>query len=78
MLLPQLNPFAFKIGPIGVHWYGIFMVMAILGGSWYLIERGRQLGEDPDRLSTITLWTVLWGVIGARFVFVLANDPQWI
>ena len=78
MLLPQLNPFAFKIGPIGVHWYGIFMVMAILGGSWYLVERGRQLGEDPDRLSTITLWTVLWGVIGARLVFVLANKPEWI
>ncbi len=78
MYIPKLHPFAFKIGPIGVHWYGIFMVMAILGGSYYLIERGRQLGEDPDRLSNITLWTVLWGVIGARVVFVLANEPQWI
>lgn len=78
MYIPWLNPYAFKIGPVGVHWYGIFMVMAILGGGYYLLERARQWGEDPDRISNVVLWTVLWGVIGARFVFVLANDPQWI
>ncbi len=78
MYIPRLNPYAFKIGPLGVHWYGIFMVMAILGGSYYLIERGKQAGYDPDGLSNVLLWTVLWGVIGARVVFVLANDPQWI
>ncbi len=78
MYIPRLNPFAFRLGPLGVHWYGIFMVMAILGGSYYIIERGKQLGEDPDYLSNVTLWTVLWGVIGARVVFVLANEPQWI
>ncbi len=78
MYIPRLSPYAFKIGPVGVHWYGIFMVMAILGGSYYLIERGKQAGYDPDGLSTVLLWTVLWGVIGARVVFVLANDPQWI
>lgn len=76
--LPQLNPYAFKIGPFGVHWYGIFMVMAILGGGYYLLERARQDGEDVDSLSNTVLWTVLWGVVGARVVFVLANDPQWI
>ncbi len=78
MYIPWLNPYAFKIGPIGVHWYGIFMVMAILGGGYYLLERVRQWGEDPDRMSNVVLWTILWGVIGARFVFVMANDPQWI
>lgn len=78
MYISKLHQFAFHIGPVGVHWYGIFMVMAILGGSYYLIERGKQLGEDPDALSNILLWTVLWGVIGARVVFVLANEPQWI
>ncbi|MBX5467888.1 MAG: prolipoprotein diacylglyceryl transferase [Firmicutes bacterium] len=78
MDIPWLSPYAFKIGPIGVHWYGIFMVLAILLGSWYLLERGRELGEDPDRLANVTLWTVIWGVVGARLVFVLANDPQWL
>lgn len=78
MLIPWLDPYAFRIGPIGVHWYGVFMVVAIVGGAWYLIERGRELGEDPDRLADIAFWTVIAGVVGARLVFVLANDPQWI
>jgi len=78
MLITRLSPYAFHIGPIGVHWYGIFMVLAILGGGWYLMERGEQLGEDPDFLSRVTIWTVIWGIIGARVVFVLANEPQWI
>lgn len=78
MYLPQLNPVAIHIGPINIHWYGIFMVGAIVGGVWYLLERGRELGEDPDRLANIALWSIIAGVVGARLVFVLANDPQWI
>lgn len=78
MLISRLNPFAFHIGPLGVHWYGIFMVLAILGGAWYLLERGKELGEDPDWLANVALWTIVFGVVGARLVFVLANYPQWI
>jgi phosphatidylglycerol:prolipoprotein diacylglycerol transferase len=78
MYLPQLSPVAFQIGPLAVHWYGIFMVAAIVGGVWYMLERGGELGESTDRLSTVALWTVVAAVVGARIVFVLANDPQWI
>lgn len=78
MLIPWLSPYAFKIGPIGVHWYGIFMVLAIVGGAWYLLERAKELHENVDWLTNVTLWTILWGIVGARLVFVLANDPQWI
>ncbi|CAB1129784.1 Phosphatidylglycerol--prolipoprotein diacylglyceryl transferase [Candidatus Hydrogenisulfobacillus filiaventi] len=78
MDLPWLSPYAFRIGPVGVHWYGIFMVLAILGGLGYLFDRIQDLNEDPDRLASITFWTIIWGMVGARVVFVLANDPQWI
>ncbi len=78
MLIPRLSPYAFRLGPIGVHWYGVFMVIAIVGGSWYLVERGRELGLNTERLADATFWTVVAGVVGARLVFVLANDPAWI
>ncbi len=76
--LPQLDPIAIHLGPIQIHWYGIFMVAAILGGVWYMLERVRDLHEDPDQLANVALWAILAGVVGARLVFVLANDPQWI
>jgi phosphatidylglycerol:prolipoprotein diacylglycerol transferase len=78
MYLPQLSPYAFKIGPIGVHWYGIFMVTAMVLGTWYVIVQARRYGYDPDHLANVALWAVLGGVVGARLVFVLANEPQWI
>lgn len=77
MYLPQLSPYAFKIGPIGVHWYGIFMVTAMFLGGWYVVRQGQRYGYDPDRLSSIALWAVVGGVVGARLIFVAANDPQW-
>jgi phosphatidylglycerol:prolipoprotein diacylglycerol transferase len=78
LYLPQLSPYAFKIGPIGVHWYGIFMVIAMVLGTWYLIREAQKYGYDPDYLANVALWAVLGGVVGARLVFVLANEPQWI
>jgi phosphatidylglycerol:prolipoprotein diacylglycerol transferase len=54
------------------------MVAAIVGGVWYLLDRVRDLHEDPDQLANVALWAILAGVVGARLVFVLANDPQWI
>ncbi|MDA8064664.1 MAG: prolipoprotein diacylglyceryl transferase, partial [Thermaerobacter sp.] len=40
MDLRYLNPYAFHLGPIGVHWYGIFMVLSMALGAWYLYRRG--------------------------------------
>jgi phosphatidylglycerol:prolipoprotein diacylglycerol transferase len=78
MYLPQLSPYAFKIGPIGVHWYGVFMVVSMILGTVYLVRQALRMGYDSDTITNIMLWGVLGGVVGARIVFVLANEPQWI
>lgn len=78
MLISRLSPYAFSIGGLHVHWYGIMMMLAILGGAWYMLTRARETWGDADNLSNVTLWTVVFGVIGARLVFVLANHPAWI
>lgn len=78
MLIPRLSPYAFSIGPIHVHWYGIVMMLSILGGAWYMLGRANEVWHDADHLSNVTLWTVVFGVIGARLVYVLANHPAWI
>lgn len=78
MLIPRLSPYAFSIGPLHVHWYGIVMMLSILGGAWYMLGRAGEVWRDADHLSNVTLWTVVFGVIGARLVYVLANHPAWI
>lgn len=77
MFLPQRNPIAVSLGPVHIHWYGLFPVAAISGGLWYLLERGRDLQEDSGHLVTVALWAIMAGVVGGRLVFVLER-PQWI
>lgn len=76
MELP-LNPIAFHIGPIAVHWYGIFMAISIGIGMYYLYKKAIANGYDDDFITNLLLLVVICGVIGARLMFVLTNTPQW-
>jgi phosphatidylglycerol:prolipoprotein diacylglycerol transferase len=40
----QINPIAFSIGPLAVHWYGIMYLLGFLG-AWYPGERRRAQGR---------------------------------
>jgi phosphatidylglycerol:prolipoprotein diacylglycerol transferase len=77
--LPRWSPYAFVVGPFAVHWYSVFMAVSILlGGAYFVREAARRgLGRD-ERVFDLALWTLLGGIVGARLLFVLANDPAWI
>ena len=77
MDLPWLNPYAFHLGPIGVHWYGILMVAGMLVGIYYMAKNGAKYGLDGEFITNAALWAILGGVIGARLFFVIFNEPQW-
>ena len=61
-----------------MHWYGIFMAISMLLGAAYIVRQGRAIGFDEDALTSIATWAIIGGVVGARIVFVFANDPLWI
>ncbi|AEE90567.1 Prolipoprotein diacylglyceryl transferase [Tepidanaerobacter acetatoxydans Re1] len=76
-MLLDLSPYAFKIGPIAVHWYGIFMAISFLVGSYHLLKMGKKKGFDEDFLLNLAMTVIIAGIIGARLMFVLCNYPQW-
>lgn len=76
-MLLNLSPIAFKVGPIPVHWYGIFMALSFLLGTFYLYKKGMQSGIDEDFLLNLAMIVIISGVLGARLMFVLTNHPQW-
>ncbi|MGB9975484.1 prolipoprotein diacylglyceryl transferase [Thermovenabulum sp.] len=77
MMLLDLSPYAFKIGPIAVHWYGIFMAISFLVGTYYLYVKGKSRGIDEDFILNLAMLVILSGIIGARLMFVLTNYPEW-
>ena len=77
MYLPQLSPYAFFIGPYGVHWYSLFMALSMVIGVWYLVRAGSAAGVNPDTLYDLAFWVIISGIVGARLVFVATSDPSW-
>jgi len=76
-LLVDLNPVAFHIGPLAVRWYGIFMSLSVLFGTWYLYREGIKRGLEEDFILNLAILVVVGGIVGARLMFVLANYPHW-
>lgn len=77
MLIEGINPIAFKIGPISVHWYGIFMAISFLSGTFYVLKRARERGIDEDFILDLIMLIILSAIVGARLMFVLTNFPSW-
>ncbi len=72
-----------ELGPVTLGWHGIAisagMVIGALAGRRY----ARELGLDLERLSTVGLLLVLFGILGARILYLaesgdVARPGEWI
>jgi phosphatidylglycerol:prolipoprotein diacylglycerol transferase len=72
-LLAFIDPVAFRVGPIPVHWYGIIFVVAILAAVQIAGMGAKLRGLDPDFLPDLGVVIVVSGIVGARLyeVFIL-------
>ncbi len=69
-----IDPIAFRIGSLAVHWYGIMYVVAFVA-AYYLGARPYALsrGITEEYLERLTGWTILFGLIGARLYYDVQN-----
>jgi len=65
-----------------VRWYGVMMALAFFAGLWTATRRARLINVHGDIIADVTLWLMVGGIIGARFVYVttywkqeFANQP---
>jgi phosphatidylglycerol:prolipoprotein diacylglycerol transferase len=66
-----IDPVAFEIGPIQLHWYGIIIASAVLIGGLLGTQVARWLNEDPDEGWSMLLPVMILAVIGARLYHVI-------
>lgn len=65
-----VNPVAFSIGTIPVHWYGIILGLAALAGLYLAIREGRRFDIPSDFFMDLLLIGVPSAIIGARIYYV--------
>lgn len=72
-----LDPVAFSLGPIPVHWYGIILGTAALVGLLLAIQEGKRFGIAPDFFMDLLLIGVPSAIIGARIYYVIFEWDQY-
>jgi phosphatidylglycerol:prolipoprotein diacylglycerol transferase len=66
-----IDPVAFEIGPLQLHWYGIIIASAVLIAGTLGTRVARWLNEDPDIGWSMLLLVMILAVIGARLYHVV-------
>ncbi|MCJ8508703.1 prolipoprotein diacylglyceryl transferase [Rhizobium lemnae] len=79
---PNIDPIAFSIGPLAVHWYGIAYVVGIMLGWHYakrMVTRPELWpnGTSPmtaEKLDDFLVWVAAGIVLGGRIGYILFYD----
>ncbi|MBZ2201173.1 MAG: prolipoprotein diacylglyceryl transferase [Lentilactobacillus hilgardii] len=69
-----LNPIAFHLGPIEVHWYGIIIACGVILAVYLAVREGKKRGIKPDDIYDMILWALPAALICARLYYVIF---QW-
>jgi phosphatidylglycerol:prolipoprotein diacylglycerol transferase len=76
LIYPNIDPIAFGLGPLKVHWYGITYLVGFLGGYWLLRTRVKKpaSGWTELQLQDLVFYVALGVVAGGRFGYMLFYD----
>ncbi len=87
MAYPEIDPVAFSIGRISVHWYGIMYLLGFLA-AWYLGVRRSEKRWSPirrNKVEDLIVYAAFGVILGGRCGYVLfynfdkwLADPLWL
>lgn len=77
MLAPDIDPVAFSIGPLKVHWYGLMYLVGFVGGWALGVYRARRADSrwQPAEVGDILFYLALGTIAGGRLGYVLFYNP---
>ncbi len=68
-----MDPIAFSIGPLQVHWYGILIVAGAVLGAFVAGSLAKRDGQNPEHIWNMLTVILLLGIIGARLYHVVSQ-----
>lgn len=64
--IPSPPTNGFNLGPIRFHLYGLMIALGVIAAVWLAQRQWERIGGRPRTFSTLALWAVPGGLIGAR------------
>lgn len=84
---PEIDPVAFTLGPLTVHWYGLMYLLAFVT-AWFIgIQTARRQWSPvkPKQVEDLVFYAALGVVVGGRVGYVFfynfgafIDDPIWL
>ncbi|HUI10273.1 MAG TPA: prolipoprotein diacylglyceryl transferase [Bacteroidota bacterium] len=71
-------PVLFRIGPFPIYSFGLMLGIGFLLGSYILALELKRKKLDPEIASTITILAVVFGIAGAKMLFLIEEWPVFI
>jgi phosphatidylglycerol---prolipoprotein diacylglyceryl transferase len=76
--IQPLNPIAFSLGPISVHWYGIIIGSGLALALYLAIREGNRRGLHKDTFADLMLWAIPIAIISARIYYVIFEWEYYV
>ena len=73
IVYPEIDPVAFAIGPVKVHWYGLMYVVGFVAGWWLARRRAALPGSTwkPADVDDIIFFAAVGVIVGGRLGWIL-------
>lgn len=76
---PNIDPIAFSVGPLSIHWYALAYLVGFLGG-WFVAAQvlkhwGKASPIRTEVLEDILPWCILGVILGGRLIYILVYNP---
>jgi phosphatidylglycerol---prolipoprotein diacylglyceryl transferase len=82
--LPNMMEFAPGVVPgtkiplgIPIRGFGVMMMVAMVAGVGLGMYRGWQMGIDPEVMTSLAMWMIFPGIIGARLFFIIQYHEEF-
>ncbi|NLM69442.1 MAG: prolipoprotein diacylglyceryl transferase [Firmicutes bacterium] len=73
-----MDPIAFSIGGINIHWYGILVAAAFLIGYLLTLRNTRRYGLDEDAVQDLLFKLCIAVIVGARLGVIVVNLDYYL
>ena len=76
MLHWNLDPILLQLGPLAIHWYGVFFAAGFLIGYQIMHWIFRREGYPTEQLDKLLTYLFFGTIIGARLAHVIIYEPE--
>lgn len=75
--IPSPSDNVIEIGPLDLRVYGALIALGVVAAVLITQRRWAARGHDPDEITTVAMWAVPFGIVGARVYHVITDNERF-